>query len=136
MGVVNPPICFFLMAFRFSVLGLCGCLGHGPYTVSHNYSDLNKKYLSKRSLIKHTCSWRDRLIVLWTLNRQAKIFLRILNISLSHHFPFFKTTINGYMQLKVTVSEVLVSVVKEMCISYFCVTSKNLMLHEHTLYFL
>ena len=34
------------------------------------------KYLSKRSLIKHTCSWRDRLIVLWTLNRQAKIFLR------------------------------------------------------------
>ena len=28
--------------------------------------------LSKRSLIKHTCSWRDKPIVLWTLNRQAK----------------------------------------------------------------
>ena len=32
--------------------------------------------LLKRSLIKHTCSWRDKLIVLWKLNRQAKIFLR------------------------------------------------------------
>ena len=32
-----------------------------------------EKYLSKRSLIKHTCSWRDKHIVLWTLNRQAKI---------------------------------------------------------------
>ena len=38
-----------------------------------------EKYLSKRSQIKHTCSWRDKLIALWTLNRQAKIFLRILN---------------------------------------------------------
>ena len=28
-------------------------------------------YISKRSLIKHTCSWRDKLIVLWTLNRKA-----------------------------------------------------------------
>ena len=28
--------------------------------------------------IKHTCSWRDKLIALWTLNRQAKIFLHIL----------------------------------------------------------
>ena len=28
----------------------------------------------KRSLIKHTCSWRDKLIILQTLNRQAKIF--------------------------------------------------------------
>ena len=36
-----------------------------------------EKYLSKRHLIKHTCSWRDKLIVLWTLNRQAKIFLRV-----------------------------------------------------------
>ena len=36
-----------------------------------------EKYLSKHSLIKHTCSWCDKLIVLWRLNRQAKIFLRI-----------------------------------------------------------
>ena len=35
-----------------------------------------EKYLSKRSLIKHTCSWHDKLIVLWKLNRKAKIFLR------------------------------------------------------------
>ena len=37
-----------------------------------------ERYLSKRSLIKHTCSWRDKLTVLWTLKRQAKMFLRIL----------------------------------------------------------
>ena len=37
-----------------------------------------EKYLSKRSPLKHTCSWRDKLIILWILNRQAKIFLRII----------------------------------------------------------
>ena len=36
-----------------------------------------EKYISKCSLIKHTCSWRNKLTVLWALNRQAKIFLRI-----------------------------------------------------------
>ena len=36
-----------------------------------------EKYLSKRNPLKHTCSCRDKLIVLWILNRQAKIFLRI-----------------------------------------------------------
>ena len=35
------------------------------------------KYLSKRSLIKYICSWNDKLIILWTMNREAKIFLRI-----------------------------------------------------------
>ena len=35
------------------------------------------KYLSKRNPLKHTCLWRDKLIVLWILNRQAKIFLHI-----------------------------------------------------------
>ena len=25
---------------------------------------------------KHTCSWRDKLIILWTLNSQAKVFSR------------------------------------------------------------
>ena len=34
-----------------------------------------EKYLSKYSPLKHACSWRDKLIVLWILNRQAKIFL-------------------------------------------------------------
>ena len=28
-------------------------------------------------LIKHTCLWRDKLVMLWTMNRQAKIFLHI-----------------------------------------------------------
>ena len=34
-----------------------------------------EKHLSKRSLLKHTYSRRDKLIILWTLNRQTKIFL-------------------------------------------------------------
>ena len=34
-----------------------------------------EKYLSKRSALKHTCSWHDKLIVLWILNRQTKMFL-------------------------------------------------------------
>ena len=34
-----------------------------------------EKYLWKRNPLKDTCSWRDELIVLWILNRQAKIFL-------------------------------------------------------------
>ena len=29
---------------------------------------------NKASLSRYTCEWRDKLIVLWTLNRQAKIF--------------------------------------------------------------
>ena len=40
------------------------------------------RYPSKHSLIKHTCSWRDKLIVLLTLNRQAKIFSRIFTFSI------------------------------------------------------
>ena len=38
-----------------------------------------EKYVSKRSLIKHTCSCRYKLTKIWTLNRQSKIFLRISN---------------------------------------------------------
>ena len=37
----------------------------------------NKNKLLKDSLIKRTCSWRDKLNMLGKLNRQAKIFLRI-----------------------------------------------------------
>ena len=39
-----------------------------------------KKYLSKRNIIKHTCLWSDKLIILWTLSRQAKILLRIFSV--------------------------------------------------------
>ena len=38
--------------------------------------------ISKHSVIKHTCSWGDKLRALWTLNRQTKIFLCILNANL------------------------------------------------------
>ena len=41
------------------------------------------------NLTKYTCSWRNKLIVLWTLNRQAKIFLHtanwIMKINWKHH---------------------------------------------------
>ena len=47
------------------------------------------EYLSKRSLIKRTRSWHHTLFVLWTLNRQAKIFLCtaywIMKIGGKHH---------------------------------------------------
>ena len=39
-------------------------------------------YLSKCSLIKHTCSQREKLVILWILNKQVKISLRILSKSL------------------------------------------------------
>ena len=41
-----------------------------------------EKHLSKRSLIKHTWSWRDTLIILWTLNRQAKMFSHISDFNI------------------------------------------------------
>ena len=36
-----------------------------------------EKCLSKRDRIKHTCSWSNKPILLWTLNRKAKILLHI-----------------------------------------------------------
>ena len=43
-------------------------------SINHNLraTQSRQKYLSKRSLIKYTCSWRDKFI-LWTLNRLSKI---------------------------------------------------------------
>ena len=57
-----------------------------------------EKYLQKRSLIKHTCSWRDKLIILWTLKRQAKIFLRISLILLLAKKIWKKTVITAVTQ--------------------------------------
>ena len=48
-----------------------------------------EKYLSKRSLIKHTRSWHDKLIVLWTLNRQTKVFLRMKMLIKHFFYDFF-----------------------------------------------
>ena len=50
-----------------------------------------EKFLSRRNLFKHTCSWRVKLIVLWTLNRQAKMFLHSSGI-LSHEIPTYTVT--------------------------------------------
>ena len=48
---------------------------------SHNLR-LWEKYLSKRNPLKHTCSWSGKFSMLWILNREAKIFLRM------RHFCF------------------------------------------------
>ena len=53
-----------------------------------------EKYLSKRSLIKHTCSWRDKLIALRTLKRQAKIFLRISKMEMLDVWLISENTID------------------------------------------
>ena len=42
-----------------------------------------EKYLPKRSLRKNTCSWRDKLIVLWTTEQTSKnIFTFIKNVNM------------------------------------------------------
>ena len=46
------------------------------YDLNSLKSRINRHTISL-SRHEHTCSWRDKLMVLWTLNRQAKIFLRI-----------------------------------------------------------
>ena len=48
---------------------------------SHHRARWWEKYLSKRSPLKHTCSWHDKLIAFWILNRQAKISLRTWQLS-------------------------------------------------------
>ena len=54
--------------------------------ISHHWARWWEKYLSKRSPSKHTCSWRDNLIELWTVSRQAKIFLRISKMSVGSFY--------------------------------------------------
>ena len=56
------------------------------------------KYLSKRTLINHTCLSHDKLIVLWTLNGQAKIFLCALKKVWSGQNPYSKICRKGYLQ--------------------------------------
>ena len=38
--------------------------------------------ISQNRLIKYTCSWRDKLIVFWTMKRKTKYFYVILQIAL------------------------------------------------------
>ena len=40
-----------------------------------------EKYLSKRSLLKHTFSWRDKLIVWWLSYSSSDIFLSAISVS-------------------------------------------------------
>ena len=60
---------------------------------SHHRVRWWEKYLSKRSVIRHTCSWRDKLIVLWIMNRQTKIFLRIQNKDIWTYQIFMSQTV-------------------------------------------
>ena len=47
-----------------------------------------QKYLSKRSCIKRTCSWHDKLIILWKLNRQAVTAVETSFLSTSRKNPY------------------------------------------------
>ena len=63
-----------------------------------------QKHLSKQSLIKYTCSLRDKLIIVWTLNRQGKIFLRIRDKTfLICHVTSYSKAIKSHMKLWVGV---------------------------------
>ena len=48
-----------------------------PFVLSCFLSLIQYVYQIMNKYLKHTCSWCDKLIVLWTLNRQVQIFLRI-----------------------------------------------------------
>ena len=53
---------------------------HSERNFSHHQPQLWEKYLSKCSLIKHACSWRDKLIILWTVNNKQNNALLILEV--------------------------------------------------------
>ena len=82
-----------------------------------------EKYFSKRSLIKHTCSWRDKFIVLWTLNRQAKIFL---------HITFILSEVNFFKYFCFISMHVVLNKLSEY--KYFYI-SKNITLYTFLLVF-
>ena len=48
--------------------------------LSHHWAWWWEKYHSKRSLIKHTCPWRDKPIVLWTLTSKNVFTYNYRNI--------------------------------------------------------
>ena len=78
---LSTLICPIILISHIAELLICKfyCFCKGLH-ISSNMRDIIiyvawwwQKYLSKRSPLKHTCSWRDKLIVLWILNRHAKI---------------------------------------------------------------
>ena len=77
------------------------CFHKGPH-ISFKYAQYNtqwwEKHLLKRSPLKHTCSWCDNLIVLWILNRQAKIFLHTSKLLFCKRIFFRKHSILDFWQ--------------------------------------
>ena len=69
----------------------CYCFRPGPHIpfkyAHHNHLcfPMMEKYLSKRSLIKHSCLWRDRLIVLWKTEQTSENIFT----NKKSHFRFF-----------------------------------------------
>ena len=51
------------------------------------YSLMGEVPLKTYSLMKHTCLWPDKPIILWTMNRQAKILLRTNAFYFLTRFP-------------------------------------------------
>ena len=77
-----------------------------------------EKYLSKHSPLKHTCSWRDKLIVLWILKRQAKIFLRIISVLINFFFFYLHMTIRPTLGVTLTLKCILFLIVPIFCLQY------------------
>ena len=81
---------------------------------------LPSSYLSKHSPLKHTCSWHGKLIVLWTLNRQAKISLRtFLNCywqnlmswrDTGHHLQGFLNSSKGWGESEILMGKIFYQV--------------------------
>ena len=76
------------------------------------FDKYNNTYHNTISLSRHEQdnSWRDKLIVLWTLNRQAKIFLR----NTYHSTTKMKNQIKIGIMINVDVSVKNIMYVKEM----------------------
>ena len=74
-------ITFISQIAQLLLIRKCYCFRQGSY-ISFKYARhdhlpclMMREYLSKRSFIKHTCSWRDKLIVLyvWVLICSSKL---------------------------------------------------------------
>ena len=80
-----PKFCYIISVLSSAIL----FLSWTTVTYSINLCDIIiylhlwwEKYLSQRNLINHIYPLRDKLVILWTLNRKTKIYL-IFSLSLS-----------------------------------------------------
>ena len=59
-----------------------------------------EKYLSIRSLIKHICSWRGKLIILWALDKRKYFYVEDLKVASNKNPVGCKTVGKMWLQQK------------------------------------